>query len=76
MKDAAQSSTLGARQDGLVGYDEARQILGGVSAVTVWRLERAGQITPVRIGRRVLFRRSDLAELIERRRIPTQAKVA
>jgi DNA-binding transcriptional regulator PaaX len=34
--------------------------------VTIWRLVRAGELEPVRIGRRTLYRRSDLDALMHR----------
>ena len=50
--------------DELVGYEEAARVLGGVSSVTIWRLERAGRLERVQIGSRTMFRRSDLDALI------------
>jgi excisionase family DNA binding protein len=50
--------------DELVGYEEAARVLGGVSLVTLWRLAKASELEPVKIGSRTMFRRSDLETLI------------
>ena len=60
--------------DELVSYEEARRILGRVSSVTIWRLVRAGELKPVKIGRRTLYRRSDLKALMERGSASTRAR--
>lgn len=56
----------------LVDRQAAAQILGGVSMSTLERLIRAGDLTPIRLGRRVMLRRSELFELVER--LAKQAK--
>jgi excisionase family DNA binding protein len=56
--------------DELVGYEEAARALG-VSAVTVWRLVKAGELEQVKVGSRTLYRRSDLSALIRRRSVGT-----
>ena len=50
----------------LVGYAEARELLGKVSWATVHRLARAGELKPVRIGTRVFFKRREIEALIEK----------
>ena len=47
----------------LVDAQGAAQALGGISRRTVWLLVQAGDLVPVRIGRRVLFRVEDLEAL-------------
>jgi len=49
----------------LLDYRSAAEVLG-VSVSTVRRLVAAGDISPVRIGRRSLFLHSDLEELVRR----------
>jgi excisionase family DNA binding protein len=60
--------------DGLVNYEGARVLLGGVSWMTVHRLVKCGELERVRIGSRVLFRRSDIERLIRRRNVSTQGR--
>jgi len=55
-------------QKRLLGRDESRDYLGGISATTLWRLEIEGQIRSVKIGRRVFFEQRDLDRFIERSR--------
>ena len=49
----------------LLDYRSAADVLG-VSVSTLRRLVAAGDVSPVRIGRRSLFLRSDLEELVRR----------
>lgn len=44
-----------------------------VSQDTVFRLVRSGELRPLRIGRRTLFRRADIEALIERKLEPEPA---
>lgn len=37
-----------------------------VSSPTLWRLEQAKKLRPVRIGRRVLYRAADLERFLDR----------
>ncbi len=48
----------------LLSVPEAAQALH-VASVTVWRNIKAGTLSYVRVGRRVLLRQSDLAAFIE-----------
>ena len=51
--------------DALVQKEEARvQLLGGVDPSTLWRWEKRGYLTPVRIGVKVFYRKGELARLI------------
>lgn len=51
--------------DRLVPKEEARQLLGGPNPSTMWRWEKAGYLTPVKIGVKVFYRRSDIDALIK-----------
>jgi excisionase family DNA binding protein len=44
----------------LVSSEEARRQLGGISAQTLRRLVADGELRPVTVRRRKLFRRTDL----------------
>lgn len=50
--------------DHLVRKEEARKMLGGPDPSTLWRWEQRGYLTPVKIGVKVFYRRSDLDQLI------------
>lgn len=51
--------------DHLIQKEEARLILGGPDPSTLWRWEKAGYLTPVRIGVKVFYRRSDIDAIIK-----------
>ena len=51
--------------DHLIQKEEARKILGGPNPSTLWRWEKAGYLTPVRIGVKVFYRRSDIDGIIK-----------
>ncbi len=51
--------------DHLIPKEEARRQLGSPDPSTLWRWEKAGYITPVRIGVRVFYRESDIARIIK-----------
>jgi len=51
--------------DRLIPKEEARQQLGGPNHSTLWRWEKAGYLTPVKIGVKVFYRRSDIDSLIK-----------
>jgi len=53
-----------ATQQGLATAAQARSFLS-LSRTTLWRLERAGVLTPVRIGRALRWRWHDLLQLAE-----------
>jgi excisionase family DNA binding protein len=57
----------------LVDYEGAREALGGVSWMTVHRLKKSGELPAVLIGTRVLFRRTDLNALIDRKTVSRSA---
>lgn len=44
---------------------EAREMLGGIGRTKLWELVTAGELTPVRIGRRTFYERNDLERYIE-----------
>lgn len=58
--------------DVLVAKDEARTRLGRPAPSTLWRWEKAGYLTPVRIGVKVFYRKSHIEALIKRNEIQTQ----
>jgi excisionase family DNA binding protein len=62
--------------DELVNREEAGRILGRVSSMTIWRLVKAGELRPVKIGGRTLYRQSDLRALMERGSASTSARRA
>lgn len=51
--------------DHLIRKEEARGMLGGPDPSTLWRWEKAGYLTPVKIGTKVFYRQSDIAAIIE-----------
>ena len=51
--------------DHLIQREEARLMLGGPDPSTLWRWERRGYLTPVRIGVKVFYRRSDIDGIIK-----------
>jgi hypothetical protein len=61
------------REDELIDVRAVQRRLGGISGATIWRLEKAGQLTPVRIRRRKLYRRSEVDQLIEDASPPNDA---
>lgn len=53
-------------EDTLIAKEEARiRLLGGVDPSTLWRWEKAGYLTPVKIGVKVFYRRSDIDAIIK-----------
>lgn len=57
----------------LLGVNEARAILGGISQTTMWRLTKTGAIGHVRVGGRVFFEESEVAAYLGRQRHPATA---
>ncbi len=51
--------------DHLIRKEEARRMLGSPDPSTLWRWEKAGYLTPVRIGVKVFYRQSDIDGIIE-----------
>lgn len=51
--------------DHLIQKEEARGLLGSPDPSTLWRWEKAGYLTPVRIGGKVFYRRSDIDGVIK-----------
>jgi excisionase family DNA binding protein len=56
------------RPDRLLSEEATRAQLGGISRATLFRLRQRGEIASVRIGRRVLFRVTDVDDYVERHR--------
>lgn len=76
IREEAQRDAERARRqwgDVLVPKEEARQMLGSPDPSTLWRWEKAGYLSPVRIGVRVHYRRSDIDALV-RSRIESNTK--
>lgn len=56
--------------DTLIQKEEARvRLLGGVDPSTLWRWEKRGYLTPVRIGVKVFYRKGDIDRLIDGKEI-------
>jgi len=51
--------------DHLIQKEDARLMLGGPDPSTLWRWEKVGYLTPVRIGGKVFYRRSDIDQIIK-----------
>lgn len=45
--------------------DEASSMLGGAALSTLWRWEKNGYLTPVRMGSKVRYRKSDVLKIIK-----------
>lgn len=58
--------------DVLIAREEARVRLGRPDASTLWRWEKAGYLTPVRIGQKVFYRKSHIEAIIKRNETQTQ----
>lgn len=52
--------------DHLIQKEEARRLLGSPDPSTLWRWEKVGYLTPVRIGVKVFYRRSDIDAIIKK----------
>ena len=52
----------------LVNERDARRLLGGLCAKTLYNLRRSGQLPGVRVGSRVLYDVADLRAFIDRRK--------
>lgn len=51
--------------DCLVPKEDARLMLGKVDKSTLWRWEKAGYLSPVRIGTKVFYKKSQLESLMQ-----------
>lgn len=51
--------------DALVKKATAQRLLGGPDRTTMWRWEKCGYLTPVKIGANVYYRQSDIDALIK-----------
>lgn len=52
----------------LVNEREARRLLGGLSAKTMYNLRRAGALVGVKIGTRTMYDVADLRSFVERQK--------
>lgn len=52
----------------LVDEREARRLLGGLCAKTMYNLRRAGDLPTVKIGSRIMYDLADLRRFIDRRK--------
>ena len=52
----------------LVDEHEARRLLGGLCAKTLYNLRRAGELVAVKIGSRTLYDVADLRRFVERQK--------
>jgi predicted DNA-binding transcriptional regulator AlpA len=52
----------------LLSEDAARAELGGISRATLFRIRQRGELSCVRIGRRLFFRPADVEAYIEQSR--------
>ena len=52
----------------LVNEREARRLLGGLCAKTMYNLRRAGELPGVKIGSRIMYDVADLRAFIERQK--------
>lgn len=50
----------------LLPYDEARTALGGIGLTTLWELEKRGEITKVKVGRRGFITAKSIAAYVDR----------
>lgn len=53
-------------QERLVHRSEVAETLG-VTSQTLWNLEKRGTLIPVRIGRKIMYRESDITQYIDSR---------
>jgi DNA-binding transcriptional MerR regulator len=62
-----QSSETGQRSVERLAYqtDETCQLLGGISRVSLWRLEKRGLITPSKALRMKLYSRAEIERFLE-----------
>lgn len=51
-------------EEKLVTRDEVLKILK-ISAPTLWRMEQRGDLIPVRIGRKVMYKESEITQMIQ-----------
>ena len=43
---------------------DTKALLGGISDATLWRWERDGYLIPERVGRKIMYRKRDIQELL------------
>lgn len=51
-------------EEKLVTRDEVLKVLK-ISAPTLWRMEQRGDLIPVRIGRKVMYKESEITRMIQ-----------
>lgn len=59
-------SSVQASHDDFVYCDEARKLLGGVSYMTLSRWDKTGYLPKHHVGRRVVYRRVDIINLLKK----------
>lgn len=55
-----------SREMFMVTQSEAQKLLGGISLVTLLKIRKKGELIPTTIGRKILYRRSDIDAYIEK----------
>lgn len=53
------------KEHGTVGRKEAAKMLG-VSASTLWKWDKCGYLTPVKVGTKVLYRYRDIESMLQK----------
>ncbi len=57
---------MNSKDDKFLRTSEVREILGGISRATLWRWIKDKKIPePIKIGRVVLFRKSDIDQILQ-----------
>ncbi len=59
-------SSVQVSHDDFVYCDEARKLLGGVSYMTLSRWDKTGYLPKHHVGRRVVYRRVDIINLLKK----------
>lgn len=65
--EAVKASSLQLSDDRLLTAKEAREQMR-LSQSTLWKLEKQKMLAPIRIGRRVFYRRSDVDEIMSKKK--------
>lgn len=51
--------------DCLIPKEEARRMLGSPNPTTLWRWEKRGYLTPVRIGVKVYYKKTEIEKIVQ-----------
>ena len=65
--EATKTASQPPSNDGLLTSKEAQTIMR-VSPTTLWKLERQQKLIPVRIGRRVFYKKTDVDKVINKQK--------